>query len=73
MTASMTAADLVAGILQKTGGMPVRALIGHHRLISLAVLLLKGSRVGPRPQRRRHIGRRRIGQYKRVLQRRPAI
>ena len=48
MTASMTAADLVAGILQKTGGMPVRALIGHHRLISLTVLLLKGSRVGPR-------------------------
>jgi hypothetical protein len=32
----MTAADLVAGILQKTGGMPIRALIGHRRLVSRA-------------------------------------
>jgi hypothetical protein len=42
-TASMTAADLVAVILQKIGGTPIRALIGHHRLIRLAVLLLNRS------------------------------
>src|SRR5262249_52312017 len=33
----MTAADRVAGIPRKTGGLPIRALIGHRRLIIHAV------------------------------------
>jgi hypothetical protein len=43
-TASMTAADLVTGILRRTGGMPIRAPIGRHRLISLAVRPLNRAR-----------------------------